>query len=331
MTAEDPQRPRAAARAAEMAEAQGDYTEGEQLYLAAITGYRAIGDTLGLGEALGLLARTHARRGQIARSEQLMSEAIEVLEREPPSRELARVYARKTGEILSSDRNAECLGWAQKTIELATRLGLRDEYARALQFRGAADASWATNEAWTTCGRRIRLGEEFASGWCRAGTRRATRSSCGPDGPAAALEVWRDAQRTAETRGFAGLAQMARMASARDVVRPGRWDDVLAISREIQAWIQPRGERTELAVYAPISTRGYGSVAARRRTRQVADALFEFATPLGGEFVAPAALLVADTHRAAGDAEGARHGIDMFVELTRDSTELPGAVRSDRG
>ena len=47
-----------------------------------------------------------------------MSEAIEVLEREPPSRELARVYSRKTGEMLSGDRNAECLEWAEKTLEL---------------------------------------------------------------------------------------------------------------------------------------------------------------------------------------------------------------------
>jgi hypothetical protein len=107
MTAEDPSA-LVPQRAAEMAEARGDYEEGEQLYLAAIAGYRAIGDTLGLGEALGLLA-THARRGQRARTEQLMSEAIEVLEREPPSRELARIYP-PDRELLSSDRNAECLG-----------------------------------------------------------------------------------------------------------------------------------------------------------------------------------------------------------------------------
>ena len=138
MTADHPQRPRAAARAAEMAEARGDYTEGEQLYVAAITGYRVLGDTLGLGEALGLLARTHARRGQVARAEQLLDEAIEVLEREPPSRELARIYARKAGELLTGDRNAECLEWAEKTLELATRLdhARRDRPSAPVPWRG---------------------------------------------------------------------------------------------------------------------------------------------------------------------------------------------------
>jgi hypothetical protein len=137
------------------------------------------------------------------------------------------------------------------------------------------------------------------------------------DGPAAALEVWRDAQRAAETRGFAGLAQMARMGQLETLFDLGRWDDVLSISREIQAWIQPRGERTELAVYASI----FDSWVRLRRGEteglaEVADALLEFATPFGGEFGAPAALLVAETHRAAGDAEGARRGVDTFAELT---------------
>ena len=318
MTAEDPQRPRAAARAAEMAEAQGDYEEGEQLYLAAITGYRAIGDTLGLGEALGLLSRTHARRGQIARSDQLMNEAIEVLEREPPSRELARVYARKTGEMLSSDRNAECLEWAEKTLELSTRLGLRDEYARALQFRGAARCELGDERGLDDLREAIRLGEEFGFGQVLALARANYAFQLWfRDGPAAALEVWRDAQRAAETRGFAGLAQMARMGQLETLFDLGRWDDVLSISREIQAWIQPRGERTELAVYASI----FDSWVRLRRGEteglaEVADALLEFATPFGGEFGAPAALLVAETHRAAGDAEGARRGVDTFAELT---------------
>ena len=335
MTAEDPQRPRAAARAAEMAEAQGDYEEGEQLYLAAITGYRAIGDTLGLGEALGLLARTHARRGQIARSEQLMDEAIEVLEREPPSRELARVYARKTGEMLSSDRNAECLEWAEKTIELSTRLGLQDEYARALQFRGAARCELGDERGLDDLREAIRLGEEHGFGQVLALARANYAFQLWfRDGPAAALEVWLDAQRAAETRGFAGLAQMARMGQLETLFDLGRWDEVLAISREIQAWIQPRGERTELAVYASI----FDSWVRLRRGEteglaEVADALLEFATPFGGEFGAPAALLVAETHRAAGDAEGAHRGIDTFAELTAMSPNFralfaPIAVRA---
>jgi class 3 adenylate cyclase/tetratricopeptide (TPR) repeat protein len=335
MTADDPQRPRAAARAAEMAEARGDYIEGEQLYLAAIAGYRAIGDTLGLGEALGLLARTHARRGQIARSEQLISEAMEVLEREPPSRELARIYSRKAGELLTGDRNAECLEWAEKTLELAARLDFRDEYIRALQFRGAARCELGDERGLDDLKEAIRLGEEFGFGQALALARANYAFQLWfREGPAAALEVWRDTQRAAEAHGFAGLAQMARMGQLETLFDLGRWDEVLSVCREIQAWIRPRGERTELSVYASI----FESWVRLRRGEsdglaELADTLLVFAAPFGGEFKAPAALLVAETRRAAGDAAGARQAIDTFAELTETSPNFralfaPIAVRA---
>jgi class 3 adenylate cyclase/tetratricopeptide (TPR) repeat protein len=322
MTADHPQRPRAAARAAEMAEAQGDYIEGEQLYVAAIAGYRVLGDTLGLGEALGLLARTHARRGEVARSEQLMTEAIEVLEAEPPSRELARIYSRKTGELLTGDRNAECLEWAEKTLELATRLDLRDEIVRALQFRGAARCELGDDERGLQDLREaIRLGEEGGLGQALALARANYAFQLWfREGPEAALEVWRGSQLAAETRGFSGLAQMARMGQLETLFDLGRWDEVLEICREIQAWIRPRGEGTELSVYATIfqtwvrlrrgETRGLA---------ELADELLERARPFGGEFGAPAALLVAETRRAEGDRPGARRALDGFTEITETS------------
>jgi len=152
----------------------------------------------------------------------------------------------------------------------------------------------------------IRLGEEHGFGQVIALARANYAFQLWfRDGPAAALEVWRESQRAAETRGFAGLAQMARMGQLETLFDLGRWDEVLAISKEIQAWILPRGERTELAAYASI----FESWVRLRRGEseglaEAADTLREFATPFGGEFGAPAALLVAETHRADGDVAG---------------------------
>jgi class 3 adenylate cyclase/tetratricopeptide (TPR) repeat protein len=321
MAADHPQRPRAAARAAEMAEARGDYTEGEQLYVAAITGYRVLGDTLGLGEALGLLARTHARRGQVVHAEQLLDEAIEVLEREPPSRELARIYTRKAGELLTADRNAECLEWAEKALELATRLDMRDEIVRALQFRGAARCELGDEQGLEDMREAIRLGEEGGLGQALALARANYAFQLWfREGPGAALEIWREAQVAAEARGFVGSAQMSRMGQLETLFDLGRWDEVLAICREIQAWLRPRGERTELGVYATI----FETWVRLRRGEteglaELADDLLEQARPFGGEFGAPAALLVTETHRAIGDPVHARDGIDAFTELTEAS------------
>jgi tetratricopeptide (TPR) repeat protein len=307
-----------------MAEARGDYTEGEQLYVAAITGYRVLGDTLGLGEALGLLGRTHARRGEVARAEQLLDEAIEVLEREPPSRELARIYARKAGELLTVDRNAECLEWAEKALELATRLDMRDEIVRALQFRGAARCELGDEQGLEDMREAIRLGEEGGFGQALALARANYAFQLWfREGPGAALEIWRETQIAAEARGFVASAQMARMGQLETLFDLGRWDEVLAICREIQAWIGPRGERTELGVYATI----FETWVRLRRGEmeglaELADGVLEQARPFGGEFGAPAALLVAETHRAAGDLAHAREGIEAFRELTDASSNF---------
>jgi tetratricopeptide (TPR) repeat protein len=321
MTADHPLRPRAAARAAEMAEARGDYAEGEQLYVAAITGYRVLGDTLGLGEALGLLARTHARRGEMARAEQLLTEAIDVLERQQPSRELARVYSRKAGELLTGDRNAECLEWAEKTLELATSLDLRDEIVRALQFRGAARCELGDERGLDDLREAIRLGEEAGLGQALALARANYAFQLWfREGPSAALEVWRESQLAAETRGFAGVAQMARMGQLETLFDLGRWDEVLAICGDVQAWVRPRGEGTELGVYATI----FETWVRLRRGEteglaELADRLLEQARPFGGEFGAPAALLVVETRRAAGDLAGAHSALDAFTEITADT------------
>ena len=65
----------------------------------------------------------------------------------------------------------------------------------------------------------------------------------------------------------------------------------------------------------------------------VADRFLDRALPFGGEFGAPAALLVAETRREAGDRAGARLALDRFVEITESSPNFralfaPIAVRA---
>ena len=210
-----------------------------------------------------------------------MDEAIEVLEREPPSRELARIYARKTGELLLErpQRRVPGVGGEDARAGDPARPAGRDTRGRCSSV-ARLDASWATNEAWTTCGRRSGSGRRAGSGRCSRSRAPTTRSSCGSGTDRrAALEVWRDAQRAAETRGFAGLAQMARMGQLETLFDLGRWDEVLAISREIQAWIQPARRADRAGACTPSIFESW--VRLRRGETEglaeVADALLEFA------------------------------------------------------
>ena len=200
-------------------------------------------------------------------------------------------------------------------------MDLRDETVRALQFRGAARCELGDEQGLDDMREAIRLGEEGGLGQALALARANYAFQLWfRDGPGAALEVWRESQVAAEARGFVGSAQMARMGQLETLFDLGRWDDVLSICREIQAWLRPRGERTELGVYATIFETW---VRLRRGETEgladLADDLLEQARPFGGEFGAPAALLVTETHRVAGDAAHARAGIEAFAELTEAS------------
>jgi class 3 adenylate cyclase/tetratricopeptide (TPR) repeat protein len=336
MPAEHPQRPRAAVGAAEMAGARGDYEESEQLYLAAVAGYRAIGDTLGAGEALGLLARTYARRGEVARADQLLTESITLLEREPPGKELVRVYSRKTGELLSGDRNEECLAWAEKTLRLARSLELQDEIVRALQFRGAARCEMGDEGGLDDLREAIRIGEDAGLGQALALARANYAFQLWfREGPVAAHGVWRESEEVAEARGFEGLAQMARMGQLETLFDLGRWDDVLALSRSIKAWVKPTDQGTEAAVYATIFE---AWVHLRRGEMEelgdIAEELLARARPFSvPEYVAPATLLAAESRRSHGDAAGAREAMRAFAEQTQGSANfralfVPVAVRA---
>ena len=60
----------------------GNFPDAEQLYLAAIVAARAQRDMTALGDAMGMLSRHYSRIGDTPRSQELMQEALEILEAE---------------------------------------------------------------------------------------------------------------------------------------------------------------------------------------------------------------------------------------------------------
>jgi len=337
LAADDPQRPRAAARAAETAGWRGNVAESEQLLLAAIAGYRVTGDLLGLGEALGILSRLYAHRGEEDRATAAMDEAVLVLESQPPSAELCRVCVLKAGGLLTGEQNEECIHWSNKALELAADLGLRDEAVRALQARGAALCELGDDEHGLADLREaIRLGRE-------AGAGQAVAIAYGNyayqlwfrEGPAAALEVWEEMERLAEARGFTAQVQISRMGRMECLFDLGRWDELLELRQTMGPWSTPDELRTEVAVYARTFEawvrlrRGEGPTMATFATDLFRDA----SRFTAAEYLAPAQLVVAEVRRSTGDLVGARELLDAFVELTETAPNYralfaPVAARS---
>jgi hypothetical protein len=292
--------------------------QSEQLLLAAIAGYRVTGDLLGLGEALGLLSRLYAHRGEEERADAAMDEAVLVLESQPPSAELCRVCTLKAGGLLTGEPNRECIHWSNKALDLAADLGLLDEAVRALRGprwelrRDALFLAGRREPGPVHCVRRARPGAH------RGQLHVPGRGARGREGPVAALEVWEEMERLADSRGFTSQVQISRMGRMECLFDMGRWDELLELRYVMGEWSTPEERRTEFAVYA-MTFEAWVRLRRGETAELVASAeeLLDNASRFtAAEYLAPAQLVVAEARRIGGDAEGARALLAAFVEMT---------------
>ena len=135
----DPERPHLLVRTGRVAFQSGDYPEAVAVYQEAIVDMRRTGDLQGLGATLGRLATVLWNQGDTRGSSAALTEAIELLEREPPGPELASAYVRMAGDRVTAGHASEALDWANKGLALADDLGgLPRVRPRALDARGMA-------------------------------------------------------------------------------------------------------------------------------------------------------------------------------------------------
>ena len=106
-------------KAAEAALVGGRLSEAQRDFEEAIAEFRARGETLGAGEAMVRLARTYWFRGETDRKRALLAQAIELLEREPPGRELALAYTHTAADHMVANRSQDCAVWSEKALALA--------------------------------------------------------------------------------------------------------------------------------------------------------------------------------------------------------------------
>ena len=132
------------AHSARMGRRSGRIDPGEVMarYEESLAILRELGDPLRVGEALTRLGSQAGAIGDAARSSDLLAEAIEVLEAEPPGIELARAYAYRAEEEMFAGHVRESLGFADRALELRSDAPEDDEVAvMALHIRGDARCS----------------------------------------------------------------------------------------------------------------------------------------------------------------------------------------------
>src|SRR5215218_2007840 len=199
----DPERPHLLVRTGRVAFQSGDYPEAVAVYEEAIADLRRQGDTQVLGATLGRLATVYWNQGDTRRANAVLSEAIELLEREPPGAELVSAYVRMAGDRVVSGHAREALEWADKALALADELGgLPRIRPRALDARGTARCDLGDFGGMDDLRTGLALGLELGSGY---DTAVLYNNLAEPvwlvEGPQAALAVCEEGVDFAERRG----------------------------------------------------------------------------------------------------------------------------------
>jgi DNA-binding CsgD family transcriptional regulator/tetratricopeptide (TPR) repeat protein len=141
-------------RQAEACYVTDQYDEGIAAFERALEIHRAEADPLREGHVLCRLSEFLWCPGRTQESAQRARDAVSLLEKLPPGRELAQAYATLAASCDRGSRGAEAEQWAQRALELAERFGDEPTAIKALNVIGVDQALERARRAglpWHVC------------------------------------------------------------------------------------------------------------------------------------------------------------------------------------
>jgi class 3 adenylate cyclase/tetratricopeptide (TPR) repeat protein len=228
VAADDPERPRVLAKAAEVLYLQGRFADAERTLDEAIVVFKEGGEGQRAGEAMVWLASSVRNRGETTRAGLVLAQAVELLERGPPGRELAFAYAETARDHMMAGRFAECLDWSEKAIALTDSLKLQGQSVRLRQFRGWArfglgDLGGLEDEREALrLGLQLGLGAETAFAYLNL-----SDLSWFAENVTSALDVIQTGIDFAERRGITAIADWSRGMRLWYLFDAGEWTELL--------------------------------------------------------------------------------------------------------
>jgi len=199
--------------------------------------YLATGDELGAGEALLDLARYVSYRGDDAEQVEHLQAAERLLERHPPGRLTVGLLERKAGTAMMAGQAADCLAFADAAIALAEELGeAPNTRERALQYRGVARTEFGDLGGLDDLREAIELSLAGAQAVPAAiGYLNLADATWYTVGAKESLELHEKAQAFDDLRGLRGGLLWSRAESTWMLFDLARWDEILAITDELNA------------------------------------------------------------------------------------------------
>jgi class 3 adenylate cyclase/tetratricopeptide (TPR) repeat protein len=246
---DDPQRPELLERWARAALQQLRLREARDALDQALAAHRRFGDRLAAGRTLTQIALVLSRLGDPRRTEAL-DEALQLLEAEPPGRELVAAYAQQARAGVVGGAYEEAIGAAEQALNLAAQLNL-PEPADAVGYRGDARASIGDRQGVNEMRRALALAVEQGDG--RAAAHLYNNLAVAAwlyEGPQASLDLLREGIDFAQRRGIAEFAGFMSAAQVSFMAQLGLTEDARADAARLAdqaeqagdtAFIEPRG------------------------------------------------------------------------------------------
>jgi tetratricopeptide (TPR) repeat protein len=313
-----PDRARALRGAGVVASTLAHFEQGEDALRASIDAFAASGDEIGRADTMVALSRTMLDRGELRQADRVLTDALDVLESQPPNPTLARAYARHAGHLFLVGRYDECVGRAQRALDLALEFGLAREEVLARNYLGAARAFSGEPTGLEDLRDAVRRGIELGVGTETAITMN-NLANCMRYlvGPRASLAEYDELERFCRTRGFASMLTWAWSGQLEALFETGDWGRLETIARRSEGWEREHGRSivgvSSSMLLAWVALRRGDPETAGRIAAEVTDRAARWGTT---EYEAPARALRAEIAIADGRTQDAMRELDAFEQAT---------------
>jgi class 3 adenylate cyclase len=238
--ADDPQRPHLLEQWAQALLQQGRLREAQDALQQALTQERERGDQLAAGRTLTMLTLVLSRLGDPQQTETL-TEALRLLEAEPPGPELVTAYAQQARAHSLAASEAEAIGAADQALALANRLGL-PQPAEALGYRGLARAMLGEPQGVEQMRQALSLALEQGQGQDAAVLyNNLAYVTWLYQGPQASLALLGEGIEFARRRGISEMAEFMAAGQRSYLAQTGQIEQALTDARRLADQLQQAG------------------------------------------------------------------------------------------
>jgi len=241
--ARDADRARLLVKAAGPGFAHGAADEAQAQCEEAIEISREIGEDLGLAGAMLAYFDLLRDRGDTARARAVVTEAVDLLEREAPGPLLARGCFLMSRDHMMSSRFEEGRAWADRALDLTDQFDLPEVWVRSMQQRGLCrfwmgdPAGIDDVRAALERGLEIGLSSETSIAYNNLAVITWTMH-----GPRVSREIVVEGIEFAERRGQTFDAMWLRAALAESEFHLGAWDAAVRLVDQVAEWDRTAGE-----------------------------------------------------------------------------------------